>query len=64
MILSRYGGGMFGYLLSLAPDAGDPAPAWAQGWLTGDDAELVLTGIEGGALAVRLAGDALALSRR
>jgi hypothetical protein len=42
----------------------EPAPAWADGRLAGPNAELVLTGMDEGALAVRLAGDALALSRR
>jgi hypothetical protein len=64
VVLSRYGGGMFGYLLSLGADVDEPAPAWADGRLAGPNVELVLTGMDERALAVRLAGDALALSRR
>jgi heparinase II/III-like protein len=64
VVLSRYGGGMFGYLLSLAADGDEPASAWAHGGLVGPDAELVLTGMGDGPLAVRLTGDALAVSRR
>jgi hypothetical protein len=64
VVFSRYGGGMFGYLLSLAPDGDEPAPAWAMGRLAGPDAELILTGMDESRLVVRLAGDALALSRR
>jgi hypothetical protein len=63
VVLSRYGGGMFGYLLSLAPGAGQPAPVWAEGSLSGPDAELALSGMDGGDLAVRLADGDLALSR-
>jgi hypothetical protein len=63
IVLSRYGGGMFGYLLSLAPGVDEPAPAWAEGRLTGVGAELVLTGMDEGAVAVRLAGDALTVTR-
>lgn len=64
VVFSRYGGGMFGYLLSLAHDRDEPAPAWAYGRLAGPDAELVLTGMDESPLVVRLVGDALALSRR
>ena len=64
VVLSRYGGGMFGYLLSLAPDLDEPAPAWADGQLAGPDAEVTLTGMAESPLVVRLSGDALALSRR
>ena len=62
--LSRYGGGMFGYMLSLGDSASKPTPALAEGRLAGADAELVLTGMGEGPLAVRLEGDALTLSRR
>jgi hypothetical protein len=55
---------MFGYLLSLAPDGDEPAPVWADGQLAGPDAELTLTGMVDSPLVVRLADDALALSRR
>jgi hypothetical protein len=64
VVLSRYGGGIFGYLLSLGPDGDEPAPAWADGQLAGPDAELTLTGMVESPLVVRLSGDALALSRR
>jgi hypothetical protein len=64
VVLSRYGGGMFGYVLALASDGDEPTPAWADGWLSGPDAELVITGMDESPLMVRLAGDALALSRR
>ena len=62
VVLSRYGGGMFGYLLSLGGD--EPAPAWAEGGLSGVDAELILTGMDESPLRVKLAGDAIFLSRR
>ena len=64
VVLSRYGGGMFGYLLSLAPDRDEPALAWADGQLGGPDAEVTLTGMVESPLVVRLSGEALALSRR
>jgi len=64
VVLSRYGGGMFGYVLSLARDGDEPTAAWADGGLAGPDAELALTGIDESPLVVRLAGDALDLSRR
>jgi hypothetical protein len=63
VVLSRYGGGMFGYLLSLAPGAGQPAAVWAEGSLSGADAELALSGMDGGDLTIRLADGDLALSR-
>jgi Heparinase II/III-like protein len=63
VVLSRYGGGMFGYLLSLDADGAQPAAAWAEGWLSGADAELTLRGMDEGALRMKLAGDSLALSR-
>jgi hypothetical protein len=63
VVLSRYGGGMFGYQLSLAANGNEPAPAWAEGSLAGPDAELVLTGMDESPLVVSLTGDALALSR-
>jgi hypothetical protein len=62
--LSRYGGGKFGYLLSLDAGRDEPAPAWAHGGLAGPEAELVLTGIDESPLVVKLAGEALNLSRR
>jgi hypothetical protein len=62
--LSRYGGGMFGYLLSLDAPADGPAPAWAEGGLSGPEAEIVLSGVEERPLVVRLSGDALVLERR
>jgi hypothetical protein len=64
IVLSRYGGGMFGYLLALASDGNEPAPAWPDGQLAGPDAELVLNGMDQRPLVVSLSGDALALSRR
>lgn len=64
VVLSRYGGGMFGYLLSLAPDRDEPALAWADGQLGGPDAEVTLTGMVESPLVMRLSGEALALSRR
>jgi hypothetical protein len=60
---SRYGGGMFGYLLSLAGAGEEPAPAWAEGRLAGTDAGVVLTGMDESPLGIKLAGDALVLSR-
>jgi Heparinase II/III-like protein/Heparinase II/III N-terminus len=63
LILSRYGGGMFGYLLSLTPGQDEPGPAWANGWLSGDEAELMITGMDESPLAVKLDGDSLRLSR-
>jgi Heparinase II/III-like protein/Heparinase II/III N-terminus len=62
--LSRYGGGMFGYLLSLTSDGDEPAPAWASGWLSGPHPELILTGMGERALVVKLEGDALRLAQR
>jgi hypothetical protein len=64
VVLSRYSGGMFGYLLSLAPGGDQPAPAWADGQLGGPDAEVTLTGVVDSPLVVRLSGEGLALSRR
>ncbi|HSD24092.1 MAG TPA: heparinase II/III family protein [Solirubrobacterales bacterium] len=64
VVLSRYGGGTFGYLLSLGPADGEPEPAWVEGQLSGRSAEVVVTGIGDGPLVVQLAGDALDLSRR
>jgi len=60
---SRYGGGMFGYRLSVSAAAAEPAPVWANGRIAGDDAEVTLEGMDGGELRLKLAGDALVLSR-
>jgi hypothetical protein len=60
--LTRYGGGMFGYLLSLTGE--EPAPARATGGLSGIEAELILTGMDEAPLRVKLAGDALFVSRQ
>ena len=64
VVLSRYGGGTFGYLLSLEPGQGDPGPAWASGGLAGPDAQVVISGMDERALVVRLDGGDLALSKR
>jgi Heparinase II/III-like protein/Heparinase II/III N-terminus len=63
IILSRYGGGLFGYLISLDGEA-EPAGAWAEGELAGRSAKVEVTGIAEGTLVVELAGDELELSRR
>jgi Heparinase II/III-like protein/Heparinase II/III N-terminus len=60
---SRYGGGTFGYLLSLG-DGPEPAPAWAEGVLPGPVAKLLITGMGDETLVVQLAGEELYLSRR
>jgi hypothetical protein len=60
---SRFGGGLFGYRLSLAGGAEEPGSAFADGRLAGAEAEVILTGIDTGVLRVKLAGDALVLSR-
>jgi Heparinase II/III-like protein/Heparinase II/III N-terminus len=61
---SRYGGGMFGYLLTLGAGDDEPAPAWAEGALDGHTAKVVLSGMGEGSLVVQLAGDELYLSQR
>jgi hypothetical protein len=61
VVLSRYGGGMFGYLLDLARD-GEPS-AWAEGSIAGRSAEVRVAGVGDRELVVRLAGEALVLSR-
>jgi hypothetical protein len=60
---SRYGGGIFGYLLSLGGGAEEPALARAEGRLSGRGAELVVRGIDQGPLGVKVEGEALRLSR-
>ena len=63
VVLSRYGGGMFGYLLSLGDGDQEPEAAWVEGSLSGRSAGVQITGLEDGPLAVALASDALKLSR-
>jgi hypothetical protein len=63
LVLSRYGGGMFGYLLSLGPDEDIPA-AWARGSLSGRSVSVDVTGVDDATLTVALAGERLELSRR
>jgi hypothetical protein len=63
LVLSRYGGGMFGYLLSLGPDEDIPA-AWARGSLSGRSLSVDVTGVDDATLTVALAGERLELSRR
>jgi hypothetical protein len=62
VVLSRYGGGMFGYLLSLVGEE-EPGMAWAQGSLSGRSAGIEITGLGDGTLTVALAGEALEISR-
>jgi Heparinase II/III-like protein/Heparinase II/III N-terminus len=64
VILSRYGGGVFGYLLTLGPGDGEPPAAWVEGELAGRSAEVEITGMGEGTLVVELAGEDLELSRR
>jgi hypothetical protein len=59
---SRYGGGTFGYVLTLGGGADEPAAAWTEGRLSGRGAELVLTGMDEGPIAVKLDGEALRLT--
>jgi hypothetical protein len=59
---SRYGGGTFGYLLTLSAGAEEPGAAWAEGRLSGRGAELVVTGVDQERVAVKLEGDALRLT--
>lgn len=61
--LSRQGGGTFGYLLTLGGGEEEPAAARAQGRLSGPSAEVVVTGIDHGPVAVKLEGRALRLTR-
>jgi hypothetical protein len=60
---SRYGGGTFGYLLTLGGGAEEPGAAWAEGRLSGRGAELVVTGIDQERVAVKLEGGALRVTR-
>ena len=60
---SRYGGGTFGYLLTLGGGAEEPGAARAEGRLSGRGAELVVTGIDQERVAVKLEGEALRVTR-
>jgi Heparinase II/III-like protein/Heparinase II/III N-terminus len=62
VVLSRYGGGMFGYVLSLDGEE-EPGTAWAQGSLSGRSAGVEITGFGEVALSVVLSGEALEISR-
>jgi hypothetical protein len=61
---SRYGGGTFGYLLTLGAGADQPDPAWAEGVLGGPVPKVILTGMGEEPVVVQLAGDELHLSQR
>jgi hypothetical protein len=61
---SRYGGGTFGYLLTVGSGDHEPAPAWAEGVLGGPVPKLILTGMGEEPVVVELAGEALQLARR
>jgi hypothetical protein len=63
VVLSRYGGGTFGYLLSLGSGEREPDPAWVEGGLADRSTEVVVTGLGSGEIVVRLEGDSLSLTR-
>jgi hypothetical protein len=63
IVLARYGGGLFGYLLSLGGET-EPNGAWVDGDLAGRSAKVEVTGVGEGTLVVELAGDELEMSRR
>jgi Heparinase II/III-like protein/Heparinase II/III N-terminus len=63
VVLSRYGGGMFGYLLTLGK-AEEPGAVWADGSLAGPTAKVVISGMGDAPLVVQLVGEELSLLRR
>jgi hypothetical protein len=59
--LSRHGGGLLGYAMSLGPEA-EGEEAAATGTLSGGDAQVTITGVGPSPLEVRVQGTELALS--